>query len=566
MEEKLLVEIKRIKKIMLLEQAPGLFRDLVTFFKSNVQDLRPFISNRRAQEILDKGIDNISKEEGDLILKNLKFKSFANNLIQNNFISTTTLDRMFDDAINKLKSKQTTFRGEKIKAENLKFIEATYRRAYGLPNDAVVPDGILKLQKEFNPLLFKRFEERFAQKEPELYKKLSPPKKDLLLGLKKWIDVYNNDILATWTRLWVNGFKLASKLQREFINEHKLAMEAIAKGKDEKYHFKRMAELLAATRKTFLDSPKNIYEGVSGQNNGWKHLIPPEFRIKLEADLGWKAIYDEMSKSKTVYEVFNVEMQAFKKAWPFRWPRKGGNPPGWFIFSSNAESYTRFIRLILFADPRTGQEWIDALIRRGVITSLSSQLVSRIGMHTILIPAFLGVVKTITIASVSWAEYWTNYVMKLFDSDSKPYDWVDYQDDAPNRKGVFTPEFLEQFRKSIPKTWVRWTYAPEFLDLWNLIQSGKLDLNDTEKIMENSYEEARKACEQAPEICKEMCKNNPDFCRRAKINISDTPRVTTTADTTKSTNVADTIKAAKTDVIKPDSATMEKIKNIMKGF
>ena len=39
------------------------------------------------------------------------------------------------------------------------------------------------------------------------------------------------------------------ELQKEFIDEFKLAQDAMEKGQDAQYHFRKMAHILAATKK-----------------------------------------------------------------------------------------------------------------------------------------------------------------------------------------------------------------------------------------------------------------------------------------------------------------------------
>lgn len=256
----------------------------------------------------------------------------------------------------------------------------------------------------------------------------------------------SSDKAAAWVTIFKNTFKSAQTLQEEFIALSKGAEQKIARGEDASEEFKKMGEVLISTKKWFNQLPKNLYDGIGGQK-GWKDYISPEIRELIEKDTdGFKKLFDEAKKKHSFFEPVLIELNAYRKAWPFRLPSIKNiyeNPvPGRFIFKKwDHDFLKRWVNILVIRDPRRFSEMYSALMARGSKGSLLANSVVRLTIDALVAPAFIATVYEMGKWSSSVAEGITNLVIRLYEStlgdgkDIKQFDWVEY-DSKPDENYI----------------------------------------------------------------------------------------------------------------------------------
>lgn len=319
----------------------------------------------------------------------------------------------------------------------------------------------------------------------------------------------SSDKAATWVTIFKKTFTPAKKLQEEFIALSKGAEAKIKARKDASEEFKKMGDILLATKKWFDDLPKNVYDGSPG-NPGWKNYIDDSVRDAIEKDKnGFKKLYDQALEKQAFFEPIKIEMKAYAKAWPFRLPYKSNSVSGKFIFKSwDKDFILRWINLLIIRDPRRFDEMYSALLARGSKGSLFANTVGRLTIDALIAPAFITAVYETGKLGSSWVEGITNFTLKMVGSDTR-FNWVEY-DSKPDESYIekLARNFIEDYLSLLPHNlkefldpWKQ-TYLDELVQVFNTAVGGGevLDNLNTEDIKEQLKNNVQKFIDEHPEL------------------------------------------------------------------
>lgn len=324
-----------------------------------------------------------------------------------------------------------------------------------------MPDYLSRLSREYQKLFRNELDTIIKTKYPEVWDTIIKGSKglranetkilaSLTRGTKEFISEIANGTslqeIQSWIRINLRMFTDARTLQDEFNRLAVDAEEKISKAVMPDYELKKMADVLAATKKKFDSAPKYMYENWVTNNKDF-----PE-RIKRELDQipnRFNDLYQEMIKKSTIWEVLSTESAAFKSmfkifASPFK---KTGRLLIFRTGPEAAEAWKRLGMYIAVMDPRFPKEWLRALMIRGVKRDLALTITLRFIEHAFIWPAFASFLKTTAAAGVSIAEYLVNQLPWI-----KNVDFIEYNESKENRYfSLWWDEVKRDFNLRIPQ-------------------------------------------------------------------------------------------------------------------
>lgn len=468
----LLLEVKRINEIMgvnydlIIEsviptQVLVKFSDLIKEFGDDF-----FSYVKKGDSLVDDIVQrtgskvvNLTTDEVAILLKKLTTggttalakKIFQTDTVFNVSTRNLVLGQMVKNIVNNTANYQKA-------TKQIADAEKTFFNLFNDKNP--MPDYLSQLSREYRKLFKAELDNIIKTKHPETWKVIIKGIKGLRAnesnilaslsrGTKEFISAIANgtslDEIQSWIRINLRVFKDARTLQDEFNRLASDAEEKINRSVMPDYELKKMADVLAATKKTFDDAPIYTYEEWVTNNKDF-----PE-RIKRELDRipnRFNDLYQEMMKKSTVWEAMNTETAAFKSMFKIFSFNKTNRI---LIFRTGPEAKEAWQRLgmyILVMDPRFPKEWLRALILRGVKRDLAITLVFRFIEHAVIWPAFASFLKTTMAASVSLAEWFTNKLPWI----KEDVDWIEYNESRSNEDfNIWWSEVKREFLLRIPQ-------------------------------------------------------------------------------------------------------------------
>jgi hypothetical protein len=496
MKKQLITEVTRINELMGIKKP--LTESWLGKFGQNIID--DFVATaKKVSGVADEMVYNsikMTKSQYDDILDALENPSNYNTLDD---VSKTILrkilvqsqpfvDEMYISFLNKLNTQTqnfnefTFFQQVIAKAENQdKTINNILKDDYGL--DDITSSAVTKKigQK------FEAVETTGKFPTSKLKPRQGPVENPMKFSkFKALINELGGDVVLSLFNIWKRTFKSAQELQSEFIKLSRVVDKKMGDNLNAEVELYQMLDVLAATSKHFEDEPKLVYQK-------WKKIIPQHVvdMIEKEGEKGYQQFFKDLMTDTRLIDQYNIEMKAFAKAWPFRFPFSPLSK-GFLIFRTSEgykESINRFARLIIMTDARTFREMRMSLIKKGTKQALVSNIVMRAILHAMLYAAIGSVITTLRVLT-SWGEN----AVDIFKGGNP--NWIDWKDDptAPtwteflkDIKKVF-PEELEDFFFDIANV----TLFDEFKKfVWDPIMTGGQTL-DTDAIRRRLEEEARR--------------------------------------------------------------------------
>lgn len=443
---------------------------------------------RKASYTVDEIDDLFRSIKNNKLLAEELFKDFA-------LLSRTQLDSTVDTLVTEVAANPNEYR---------KIVDA-FVDNYMLHLD--LPESAKPLITEYANLVVKKVKNKLKITYPDVYRKLfkaageiskNNSLKSIMSSIMKSM---NKQDIQTILRAYSRVLRPMELLQAEF---NKLAKDASIKMNSNPplsvdYEFKKMGDILAAAKKRWDASAKDLYQ---------QWVSDPQFPKGIKKELDnvtddnkFQYVYQELKKNKDILYGMNSEWEAYKKLWPFKLPNffTGSANKGWGIFKSaepDDKLIQRWFNLILYKDPRLISEWKNAMLASGAPSDIIRNIISRMALDAFVLPAAYSVIGLGFRPIIAGAENLYNTVQW----GKEDLNWIDYNE--LNKSGVPTivkEDFLKCINDTMPsgvKEWIETVVDPSYLDeLWRNVYKPLVNYasgNNKEEDKEKAQEAIRK--------------------------------------------------------------------------
>ena len=287
-------------------------------------------------------------------------------------------------------------------------------------------------------------------------------------AFRKFIESITPKRMKTFQRVFLRTFNTQKTLAEEFKNVARQAEIAMEKGYDPQYYFKKMKDILQASKKWADQAPKNVFEGTSGKGgtvDGWKTLMPESVAREIaETEGGYEEFFKAFKSDRKAWTPIMEEIKGFWNVQPFRIPfgRKVMGKyytPGFLMFKRlDLIVPQRLVNFVLFQDPRTWVEIEKGLIQRGVGGAIRANIIGRLVITGWVLPIVCESLIDTVKATSSFVQFAVNELLELFEVN-KELNIIEWNKEA-TLEGAFD-QWWEDCSSKFPKDMFH------FLNPWN---------------------------------------------------------------------------------------------------